>query len=123
VTLASIIEGEGGDSSELALIASVYHNRLARGLRLQADPTVVYALGARNRLSTRQYAFDSPYNTYQVNGLPPGPVGQPSAASLLAALYPAETAFLYFVATREGRHVFSRTYREHLDAIRALRRR
>ncbi|MDH4044439.1 MAG: endolytic transglycosylase MltG [Gemmatimonadota bacterium] len=123
VTLASIIEGEGGGAGELALIASVYHNRLAQGLRLQADPTVVYALGTRTRLYNKHYGFDSPYNTYQVNGLPPGPIGQPSRASILAALYPAETDFLYFVATRNGHHEFSRSYREHLVTIRTLRRR
>jgi UPF0755 protein len=108
-------------ANELALISSVYHNRLARGLRLQADPTVVYALGARNRLYNKQYEFDSPYNTYQMDGLPPGPIGQPSTASLLAALYPAKTEYLYFVATRNGHHTFSRSYREHLATIRTLR--
>jgi len=123
VTLASIIEGEGGDDGERALISSVYHNRMARGLRLQADPTVVYALGSRNRLYNKHYGFDSPYNTYQVDGLPPGPIGQPSRASIIAALYPAETDFLYFVATRDGHHEFSRTYQEHLAKIRTLRRR
>ena len=122
VTLASIIEGEGGDSSELALISSVYHNRLARGVRLEADPTVVYARGSRTRLYHQHYGFDSPYNTYQVTGLPPGPIGQPSTASLLAALHPAETEYLYFVATGDGRHAFSRTYREHLATIRRIRR-
>lgn len=121
VTLASIIEGEGGDASERTLISSVYHNRLAQGLRLQADPTVVYALGSRDRLTNKDYEFHSPYNTYQVDGLPPGPIGQPSTASLLAALYPAETDFLYFVATSNGHHVFSHTYREHLAIVRALR--
>ncbi len=123
VTLASIIEGEGGDEGELALISSVYHNRLARGLRLQADPTVVYALESRNRLYNKHYGFESPYNTYRVDGLPPGPIGQPSRASITAALYPAETDFLYFVATREGHHEFSRTYRDHLATIRTVRRR
>jgi len=121
VTLASIIEGEGGDSSELALISSVYHNRLTRGLRLQADPTVVYARGARRRLYNRHYAFDSPYNTYLVEGLPPGPVGQPSTASILAALYPADTEYLYFVAAGDGHHEFSRSYQQHLANIRAAR--
>lgn len=123
VTLASIIEGEGGDEGELALISSVYHNRLARGLRLQADPTVVFAIGSRNRLYNKHYGFESPYNTYRVDGLPPGPIGQPSRASIEAALYPADTDFLYFVATREGHHEFSRTYREHLATIRTVRRR
>jgi len=123
VTLASIVEGEGGDAAERALIASVYHNRMARGLRLQADPTVVYALGSRNRLYNKHYGFDSPYNTYQVDGLPPGPIGQPSRESIEAALYPAATDYLYFVATRNGHHEFSRTYREHLAKIRSLRKR
>jgi UPF0755 protein len=123
VTLASIIEGEGGDDGERALISSVYHNRMARGLRLQADPTVVYALGSRNRLYNKHYGFESPYNTYRVDGLPPGPIGQPSRASITAALYPADTDFLYFVAAREGHHEFSRTYQEHLAKIRTRRRR
>ncbi|MBE0591286.1 MAG: endolytic transglycosylase MltG [Gemmatimonadales bacterium] len=123
VTLASIVEGEGGNDGERALISSVYHNRLVRGLRLQADPTVVYALGSRNRLYNKHYGFDSPYNTYRVDGLPPGPIGQPSRASILAALYPAETEFLYFVATRDGHHEFSRSYREHLATIRTVRKR
>jgi len=121
VTLASIIQGEGGDSSEAALISSVYHNRLAAGRRLQADPTVVYALGSRRRLYNKQYAYESPYNTYLVAGLPPGPVGQPSTASIVAALYPADTDYLYFVATGDGHHAFSRSYRDHLATIRKVR--
>lgn len=123
VTLASIIEGEGGDSSELALISSVYHNRLARDLRLQADPTVVYARGARRRLYNKQYGYVSPYNTYLVDSLPPGPVGQPSTASIVAALYPAKTDYLYFVAAGDGHHRFAGSYRKHLANIRAVRRR
>ncbi len=121
VTLASIVEGElvhGGDRGE---IASVYHNRLARGMRLQADPTVVYALGKRRRLYHGDYAVKSEYNTYRFNGLPPGPINQPSLGSLEAVLYPPDTEFLYFVAQRDGRHAFSRTYKEHLRSIREIR--
>jgi UPF0755 protein len=121
VTLASIIEGEGPIEADRSLISSVYHNRLRRGLRLQADPTVVYARGSRARLYHKHYRLDSQYNTYRVDGLPPGPIGQPSHASLLAALYPAETEYLYFVATADGRHLFSRSYREHLATVRSVR--
>jgi UPF0755 protein len=121
VTLASIIEGEGPVEADRSLISSVYHNRLRRRLRLQADPTVVYARGSRARLYHKHYRLDSRYNTYRVDGLPPGPIGQPSLASLLAALYPAETEYLYFVATAEGRHLFSRSYREHLATVRSVR--
>ncbi len=123
VTLASIIEGEDPHHADLGYVSSVYHNRLANGRRLQADPTVVYALGERRRLYNRDYAFASPLNTYRVAGLPPSPIGQASLASLEAALYPLPSDFLYFVARRDGRHVFSRTYGEHLATIRAVRRR
>ncbi len=122
VTLASIIEGEDPTDTDRGLVSSVYHNRLERGLRLQADPTVVYARESRRRLYQKHYRLESEYNTYRVDGLPPGPIGQPSRESLLAALYPAETEFLYFVATTDGRHLFSTTYREHLATIRAIRR-
>jgi len=121
VTLASIIEGEVLYPPDRKYVSSVYHNRLRRGMRLQADPTVIYALGRRRRLFERDYQVRSPYNTYLVDGLPPGPIGQPAAASLEAALYPAETRFLYLVAQPDGKHVFSRTYPEHLQAVRAVR--
>jgi UPF0755 protein len=121
VTLASIIEGEVRDRSDSRLVSSVYHNRLRRGMRLQADPTVIYSLGQRRRLFERDYSVRSPYNTYLIDGLPPGPINQPSATSIEAALAPADTEFLYFVAGTNGRHVFTRTYREHLAAIRQVR--
>jgi UPF0755 protein len=121
VTLASIIEGEVRYSADRKYVSSVYHNRLARHMRLQADPTVIYALGRRRRLYERDYQTPSPYNTYLIDGLPPGPIGQPSAASIEAALYPASTNYLYFVARPDGKHVFSRTYVEHLAATRAVR--
>lgn len=121
VTLASIIEGEVRYAPDRRFVASVYHNRLATGMRLQADPTVIYALGRRRRLFEKDYQLESPFNTYLIDGLPPGPVGAPSAASLEATLYPAGTNFLYFVARADGQHVFSRTYAEHLRTIREVR--
>jgi UPF0755 protein len=121
VTLASIIAGEMPLPEDILQVASVYHNRLARGMRLQADPTVVYALGERRRLNYRDYRVSSDYNTYTIHGLPPGPIGQPSAVSLEAALYPVNSDYLYFVGRWDGRHQFSRTYREHLRTIAQVR--
>lgn len=121
VVLASIIEGEVRYGPDRKFVSSVYHNRLRRGMRLQADPTVIYALGSRRRLFERDYRTPSPYNTYLIDGLPPGPIGQPSQESLEAALYPAPTNFLYFVARADGKHVFSRTLVEHNAAVRAIR--
>jgi UPF0755 protein len=126
VTLASIVEGEARADEERETIAGVYHNRLKIGMALQADPTVQYAImlkrGRRKpRLFIRDYAFASPYNTYLHPGLPPGPVNSPSRRSIEAALYPAPVRYLYFVAGPDGRHIFSRTYGEHLRAIRKIR--
>lgn len=123
VTLASIVEAELVQGDDRREIASVYHNRLAKGMRLQADPTVVYTIGKRRRLYHGDYDIESSHNTYRISGLPPSPISQPSSASLAAALYPPETAYLFFVARRDGRHVFSRTYREHLASIRRVRAR
>jgi len=121
VTLASIIEGEVRYAPDRPWVSSVYHNRLRLGMRLQADPTVIYALGQRRRLYEKDYQFPSPYNTYLIDGLPPGPIGQPSAASIEAALNPAKSDFLYLVARSDGKHIFSRTLREHLEAVAAVR--
>jgi UPF0755 protein len=126
VTLASIVEGEARAEEERAVIAGVYHNRLKLGMALQADPTVAYGIelktGVRkSRLYQRDYQFPSLYNTYLHPGLPPGPINSPGAASLEAVLYPATVPYLFFVAGSDGRHIFSRTYREHLRAIRGLR--
>jgi UPF0755 protein len=124
VTLASIIEGEVRHDRDRPYVASVYRNRLTAGWRLQADPTVIYALGRRRRLYEKDYLFPSPYNTYLIDGLPPGPIGQPSAASMAAALYPAASDFFFMVAQADGHHVFSRTLREHtaaVDRVRAAR--
>lgn len=122
VILASIIEGEVRHDADRRFVSSVYHNRLRAGWRLQADPTVIYALGRRRRLYEKDYLIRSPYNTYQIEGLPPGPIGQPSAASLEAALYPAHTDFFYLVARPDGHHIFSRTLREHRQAVAQVRR-
>ena len=124
LTLASIVEAEARNPDERARVSAVYHNRLARGMRLEADPTVAYAMGGfRGRLYYKDLKLDSPYNTYQHAGLPPGPICSPGAASIEAALYPApgEDA-LYFVARGDGRHVFSATLREHNAAVQEARR-
>jgi len=114
VTLASVIEMEAQSESERPLIGSVFHNRLARNWPLQADPTVLYALGNPERLLTRaDLKVDSPYNTYLHKGLPPGPIGNPGIASLMAALRPEKTDYLYFVAIGNGKHHFSKTLAEH----------
>lgn len=117
VTLASIIEGEAMVDSERVIISAVYHNRLQRGMRLQADPTIQYIIedGPR-RLLKRDLEIDSPYNTYKYPGLPPGPINNPGVASLEAAVTPADVDYLYFVATGDGSHTFSRTWQEHLKA-------
>jgi peptidoglycan lytic transglycosylase G len=127
VALASIVEGEARHDDERATIAGVYVNRLRRGMLLQADPTIQYAIrlatGARkNRLYFKDYAFASAYNTYLHTGLPPGPVNSPGLPSVLASLYPAQVPYLYFVAGPDGHHLFSRSLVEHNDAIRRLRR-
>jgi UPF0755 protein len=126
VTLASIIQKETSLSSEERLIAGVYWNRLKRHMRLQADPTVAYALKRDGKwtgtLYRSDYGYESPYNTYLYSGLPPGPICNPGVAALEAAVSPAPTDFLYFVADRTGGHAFSRTFQEHLDAIASVRR-
>jgi len=103
VTLASIIEAEVRYDPDRPFVSAVYHNRLKRGMRLEADPTVSYAYGRRlRRVWEKNLAVRSPYNTYLHAGLPPGPIGQPGRAGLLAALYPADVPFLYFVAQPTG---------------------
>jgi len=118
VTLASIVEWEALYDTEKDTIAGVYLNRLAQGWRLQADPTVQYALldreGARTtRVLYEDLEIDHPYNTYRIRGLPPGPITNPSPSSLRAVARPAEHDYFYFVADGSGGHTFSRTLREH----------
>jgi len=126
VTMASIVEKETGAPEERALVASVYYNRLERNMLLGADPTVIYAalLAGRYRGTIYQsdLQYDSPYNTYKFSGLPPGPIANPGAASLQAALHPSESEFLYFVSDDAGHHRFSRTAAEHESNVAAYRR-
>jgi peptidoglycan lytic transglycosylase G len=125
VTLASIIQAEARKVDEMPRISSVYHNRLEQGWLLQADPTVLYALGGpRERLlyAAIDSVQDNPYNTYSQKGLPPGPIGAPGEAALEAALYPASADYMYFVARPDGSHVFTRTLAEHNRAKASARR-
>ena len=122
ITLASIIEKEARVASERPIISAVYHNRLKRGMLLQADPTVLYALGRHAaRVLYRDLEVKSPYNTYRNVGLPPGPIASPGIASIEAALFPADVPFLYFVAHPDGHHEFRATLREHNEAVRRMR--
>jgi UPF0755 protein len=118
VTLASIIEKETGAPSERPLIASVFHNRLKRGMRLETDPTVIY--GVKNfdgNLTRRHLETPTPYNTYMIKGLPPGPIANPGKDSLWAALYPAQSDYLFFVSRNNGTHEFSTNFAEHNRAV------
>ncbi len=114
VTLASIIEGEAIFDIERPIIAAVYYNRLKKRMRLQADPTIQYIIeGPPRRLLRRDLNINSPYNTYKYYGLPPGPINNPGAMSIKAALDPDEADYLYFVARGDGYHTFTNTQREH----------
>lgn len=125
VTLASIVEEEARVPEERPVIAGVYLNRLERGMRLQADPTVQYALEEpKERLLYRDIrsVADDPYNTYTHAGLPPGPIASPGEASLRAVLDPADVPYIFFVARPDGSHVFTRTREEHVEAKDRIRR-
>jgi UPF0755 protein len=124
VTLASIVEAETRLPAEKPRVAAVYLNRLGRGWKLQADPTVRYGLGEfAGRLYYRHREVDTPYNTYLHEGLPPGPIGAPGRESLLAVLAPTEPCHdLFFVASGDGGHIFSRTGEEHVRAKLGARR-
>jgi UPF0755 protein len=116
--LASIIEKETGQAEERGLVAGVFVNRVRRGMRLQTDPTLLYALepGA-TRLTRAELQRDHPYNTYTRDGLPPTPIALPGQASIQAAANPAETEALFFVSRKDGTHAFSKTYAEHRAAV------
>jgi len=116
ITLASIVEWEARFNEEKPKISGLYLNRLERNMRLQADPTVLYALGERRRLLYEDYEFDHPYNTYQISGIPPGPITNPDLNSIRAVLFPDEHDYLYMVATPEGTHRFSESFSEHQEA-------
>jgi UPF0755 protein len=132
LTLASIIEREAANPAERPLISAVYHNRLNAGMRLQADPTVQYAVAAadlgnligslwKRDLSREDLVFPSPYNTYREVGLPPGPICNPGLDSIRAAVEPAPVDFMYFVAKGDGLHAFARTEAEHRANVEAYR--
>lgn len=126
VTVASIVEKETAVPDERPLVAGVYNNRIEKNMLLGADPSVVYAALVAGRYRGTIYQsdlqFDSPYNTYKYAGLPPGPIANPGAASLEAAMNPAHTDYLYFVSDNNGHHRFSRTAEEHERNVAAYRR-
>ena len=119
ITLASIIEGEAIYDSERSIISAVYHNRLKKGMKLQADPTIQYIIddGPR-RLLKDDLKIKSNYNTYLYKGLPPGPINNPGRESIIAALYPSVNEYLYFVAKGDGYHTFTKNEKDHNEAKR-----
>jgi UPF0755 protein len=126
ITLASLVERETPKPEERPLVAGVFENRLKKGMLLQCDPTVIYALEQQGRyngtISGKDLHEDSPYNTYMHGGLPPGPIGNPGEISLRAALAPTDTPFLYFVANTQGGHFFSATLEQHNQNVNRYRR-
>ena len=123
ITLASIIEKESGNFEEQPIISSVFHNRLKEGMKLQADPTVIYGIpNFDGNLTKAHLETPTPYNTYVNYGLPPGPICNPGARAIQAALYPQETDFLYFVGNGEGAHIFSTTLKDHNEAVNKFQR-
>ena len=125
VTLGSIIEKETGAPEERPLIASVFLNRLDRGMRLETDPTVIYGIPDFDGNIRRRHLEDAsnPYNTYKIKGLPPGPIASPGRAALFAVVEPAESDYLFFVSKNDGTHVFSKSYREHARWVDQYQRR
>lgn len=119
VTLASLIERETGDEAERPLVSAVFHNRLRLKMPLQSDPTVIYGREApSNNLTRKDLQSRSPYNTYRIKGLPPGPICNPGLSSLRAALFPAATPHLYFVSKNDGTHLFSVDLEDHNRAVK-----
>lgn len=123
ITLASIIEKEAKIEEEKPIISAVYHNRLKIGMPLQADPTAIYGIKRyRDGVTKKDLLNKTPYNTYIIKGLPPGPIASPSLSSIKAALEPAQVPYLYFVAKGDGSHEFSVDYNRHLSVINEIRR-
>jgi len=119
ITLASIIEKETGAPFERPLISSVFHNRIKRRMRLESDPTVIYGLKNFNgNLKRKHLRTRTPYNTYMIRGLPPGPIANPGLKSIEAALFPKETGYLYFVSKKDKTHQFSSNLKDHNKAVR-----
>ena len=113
-----MIEKEAKLKEEKPLIAAVFYNRLKISMKLQSDPTAVYGIPVFNGAITREHLRKStPYNTYQINGLPPGPIANPGFDSIMAALYPAQVDYMYFVARNDGSHQFSATLSQHNSAV------
>jgi UPF0755 protein len=124
IIMASIIEKETGSADERTIISSVFHNRLRKNMKLQTDPTVIYGIANFDgNLTKRQLREGNPYNTYTNFGLPPTPIANPGLESLLAAVKPAKTKYLYFVAKGNGKHKFSVNYRSHVNAVRKYQKR
>lgn len=118
LTFASLLEEEATAQTDRETIASVFYNRLDSGMPLQTDPTVLYALGShKDRVLFEDLEVDNPYNTYQIQGLPPGPIANAGQSSLEAALNPSQTDYLYFLADKTGQNHFSKTYEEHLQKV------
>ena len=124
ITLASIVEKESGNTEEQPKVASVFHNRLKRGMKLQSDPTVIYGLkDFDGNLRKADLEDPHPYNTYVHTGLPPAPICNPGTSAIKAVLYPAETSYLFFVANNKGAHVFSVDYKQHQRAVNKYQKR
>jgi UPF0755 protein len=122
LTLASIIEKESVTDEERFLISAVFHNRLKKGIQLQADPTAIYGIkSSKEKITASDLRKKTKYNTYVIKGLPPGPIASPGIKSIEAALYPADVPYLYFVSNNEGTHQFSVTAAEHMVAVKAYR--
>jgi UPF0755 protein len=127
VILASLVEKETSLRREKKIVSAVFHNRLKIGMKLDCDPTIIYVLKLegrfKDRLRTKDLKYDTPFNTYLYSGLPPGPIANPGRDSLEAALYPANEKYLYFVSKNDGSHHFSKTFREHVNAVNKYQRR
>ncbi len=119
IILASIIEKETGNPDERPIISAVFHNRLKKKMRLQTDPTVIYGMIETydGNIRKKDLLKKTPYNTYRINGLPLGPIANPGIDSIMAALYPADVGYIYFVSMNNGSHVFSRTLKEHNKGV------
>jgi UPF0755 protein len=124
LTLASVVEKETGAAQERELVAGVFHNRLRRHIPLQSDPTVIYGLtNFDGNIRKKDLSSASPYNTYRIQGLPPGPIANPGAGAIRATLYPTPTPYLYFVSRNDGTHEFSATLEDHNRAVDRYQRR